>query len=204
MKKKKKRVLVIVAHPDDETIWMGGTIIKNTVIKKNWKLTILCLCRKHDKDRAPRFKKVCKFYKAKCKISDLEDEHLGNKEIPEAIKRIKKYAKKKYDIIFTHNKNGEYGHIRHIDAHYAVKRLLKEQRLIAKKVLFFSYKKFSKKNTDTGFNSYAYKSADKFIKLKRNEILLKKKMITKIYSFPVNSFEERNASIFEAFEKYKK
>ena len=39
-----KEALVIVAHPDDETIWMGGTILKN----KNWKWTILSLCRASD------------------------------------------------------------------------------------------------------------------------------------------------------------
>ena len=65
----KKRVLVVVAHPDDETIWMGGTLLKNL---NNWNLTILSLCRKYDKDRAPKFKKVCKILKAKCFMLNLE------------------------------------------------------------------------------------------------------------------------------------
>ena len=29
----KKECLIIVAHPDDETIWMGGNILRN---KKKW------------------------------------------------------------------------------------------------------------------------------------------------------------------------
>ena len=64
------RALVIVAHPDDETIWMGGTILKNP--KVNW--TIFSLCRRSDRDRAPKFFKVCKIYKAKAIITDLDDE----------------------------------------------------------------------------------------------------------------------------------
>ena len=59
--KKKKEALCIVAHPDDETIWVGGTILKN----KDFNWTILSLCRKNDLGRAPKFRKVCKFYKAK-------------------------------------------------------------------------------------------------------------------------------------------
>ena len=45
-----KKALIIVAHPDDETIWMGGTILKYTELE--W--TIYSLCRASDKDREPK------------------------------------------------------------------------------------------------------------------------------------------------------
>ena len=73
--------LVIVAHPDDETIWMGGTILQNP----SWNWTIASLCRKNDLDRMPKFLKVCKHYNANSIISDLDDEKLNN--LP--IKKIK-------------------------------------------------------------------------------------------------------------------
>ena len=41
-----KKANVIVAHPDDETIWMGGKIIH----EKDFQWTILSLCRKDDLD----------------------------------------------------------------------------------------------------------------------------------------------------------
>ncbi len=65
---------MIVAHPDDETIWMGGTILANPQTK--W--TVLSLCRADDKDRAPKFRKVCRFLGAKAIIADLDDEEKLN------------------------------------------------------------------------------------------------------------------------------
>jgi len=37
-------VAIIVAHPDDETLWAGGTILNHPY----WKFFITCLCRTND------------------------------------------------------------------------------------------------------------------------------------------------------------
>ena len=203
---KKKKVLVIVAHPDDETIWLGGTLIRNSLIKNNWDLTIISLCRKNDSDRAPKFKKTCEILKAKNFISDLEDDELKPLPSSEIICRIKEFIKenKNYDLIFTHGENGEYGHIRHIETHNAVKEMLGKKIIFCKKLFFFDYKKVERKNADTGFDVYVNKNADKLIKLNTFELLKKKQLIHEVYGFEKGGFEERTCRKWESFTKIKK
>jgi LmbE family N-acetylglucosaminyl deacetylase len=193
----KKEVLVIVAHPDDETIWLGGTLLKDNSNK-----TIICLCRKKDEDRYPKFKKVCKILKSKGYISDLDDSEKGYyKKISkkEIINRILKITKnKKYDTLYTHGKNGEYGHIRHIEVYNSVNEMLNKKLLYAKDVFYFSYiKKVNKKKIKScNINS----SADKLIRLEKPYFKMKKKLIQEVYGFKKGSFEEKSCRDREALD----
>ena len=165
-----KRILVIVAHPDDETIWMGGTLIKN----KKWQVQIISLCRGEDKDRAPKFYKVCKFLRAKGYMFDVEDEELGNIETKEITDKITEVSKnEQYDCVFTHGKNGEYGHKRHIDVNKAVIQMIKERQLNTKNIFFFSYRK-------EGALCKPNLSADKIIKLDENILNMKRELIKEV------------------------
>lgn len=189
-----KTGLVIVAHPDDETIWMGGTIL----LQKDIKWTIFSLCRKHDKDRAPKFKKVCKLYGVKAIISDLEDEEILSikqslSEIEERI--LKEIKKKNFTYIFTHGYNGEYGHKRHIGVHLVVKKLIEKKILECDKLFFFAYKLNPKKRITNLPNS----SVSLVFKLDKEMLKKKKGIIKKLYGFSKNSFENMSCLAKETF-----
>lgn len=193
-----KEALVIVAHPDDETIWMGGFILKNS----QWAWTIISLCRKNDRDRMPKFLDVCKFYKANAIISDLDDEELKPLHINEIIEKIKQLIpKKKYDYIFTHGKNGEYEHLRHKEIHMAVKKMIEKKDLECEKAYYFSYKK-GKKSTP---NNPELKipepdeNSDLVISLDEHQYINKLKLIKDFYGFDDNNFETLSCNRCEAF-----
>lgn len=180
----KKKALVVVAHPDDETIWMGGMILNSKDI--DW--TIFSLCRSEDPDRAPKFKKVCEQYGAKSLMSDLEDEGIMDTEqsIPEIKKRIlKNFAGKKFAYIFTHGYNGEYGHERHLGVHLAIKDLIKKKQIACDNLFFFAY--------------YGAESNFSF-NLNQNLLKSKKNVIEKLYGFKRNSFEWLNCLPKETYE----
>ncbi|MFH1425693.1 MAG: PIG-L family deacetylase [archaeon] len=195
---KRIRALVVVAHPDDETIWMGGTILKNL----NWNWTILSLCRRDDPDRASKFRKVCEVYGAKGTISNLNDELLEPLPVKKVAEKIREnLPSKKFDYIFTHGKNGEYGHQRHKEVHDAVSYLFSKKELVAKKVYFFSYI----------YGSVKWKNSDLKIPVSNpnpdwrvfldDDVLQRKiKIVTNVYGFGPESFEALACASREAFD----
>ena len=186
------RGLVVVAHPDDETIWMGGTILKFPNVR--W--TIFSLCRSSDADRAPKFKRVCEHYGVRSIISDLEDE--GVMTIEESVPAIEKYIlaklpERQFDYVFTHGSNGEYGHPRHIGVHRAMKELAQEQQLSFLKLLFFAYEADAKKKM------HNHKASNFVVLLGDEELSKKSKMITELYGFQGDSFEAVSCLPSETF-----
>ena len=187
---KKTRALCIVAHPDDETIWMGGTIMKN----RSWKWTILSLCRRDDTDRMPKFRKVCAFYDADAIISNLDDYKLKPLKIKDIEDKIKsELSNIEYDYIYTHGENGEYGHLRHREIHKAVKSLVRKKELKCEKLFFFSYD-IKEDNRIPEIVEGDFK-----VELNKQELRTKQKLVTQYYGFKDDSFEALSSCGKEAF-----
>ena len=187
------RCLVIVAHPDDETIWMGGTIIRYSNIK--WH--VLSLCRGDDPERAPRFIRATNELGAQALMSDLDDTSPQlsslSSDLHEIKDRVSAYALYDYDVIFTHGPNGEYQHKRHTQVYNAVKEMAEEGRLTGELLLFaYNY-------CGIGCPPKPASDAHFRIELTTHEYEQKQHIIRDIYGFTKGSFEFDSAGSTEAF-----
>ncbi len=194
------RALVLVAHPDDETIWMGGTIARHRDVR--W--TIFVLCRKSDPDRMPKFLRAAKYYGAQGIICDLEDEGIASAQqsIPEIRNIIRReLPQKTFDVLFTHGANGEYGHPRHKGVHLAVKQILEAGELKAKQVFFFAYRFDEKQKIAVpAFSAKASAGKPRFtVELSNKEWKAKRGVIQQLYGFRPHIFENRSCSKIESF-----
>jgi LmbE family N-acetylglucosaminyl deacetylase len=195
-KSKSRSVAVIVAHPDDEILWTGGTILKHP----SWHWYIITLCRASDTDRAPKFFKVLNILGAKGDMGDLDDgpdqEPLAKKVVQDCI--LKLLPEKHFDLVITHDLAGEYtSHLRHEEASRAVIDIWCSDRLFTKELWTFAYEDGGKKYLPKPKkNAYFYYELPAKIWQKKYQI------ITDIYGFNKNSFEAQTTPRAEAFWKF--
>lgn len=188
-----ERCAVIVAHPDDETLWAGGTILLHS--QSRW--TVVALCRKSDPDRAPKFAQALQALNASGAMADLDDcpeqSPLNAHCVQEAVLNV--LPSDRYDLIITHSPWGEYTrHLRHEEVGKAVLALREAGRLSAQEVRLFAY--------DDGAGLHLprpVRDADVRVTLP-DEIWKKKyRIINEIYGFGPESFEARTTTKEEAF-----
>ncbi len=188
--------LVIVAHPDDETIWAGGLILSNP----DWDWRVICLSRDWDTDRQPKFRRVCEQLGVKGEIHGLADDDPldAPQDIAKLADQIEKFVGKDgFDYVFFHGFNGEYGHIRHKECHRAVKRLLDEKRIDCKQAFCFAIK--------AGANKIAYPAKRGDLEVQLDSAIFEKKrfLIHNVYGFTMDSFEFASCHPIERFRRVK-
>src|SRR5574338_1134244 len=98
---KTKSVAVIVAHPDDETLWAGGTILTQPARG----CFIVTLCRGSDTDRAPKFYRALEALGAEGTMGDLDD---GPEQVPLAEDQrqesiLQLLPQTHFDLILSHS-----------------------------------------------------------------------------------------------------
>lgn len=135
--------LMIVAHPDDELLWGGGHL-------KDGGYLVVCLTKGYDKMRRAEFEKVVTESGNEPLILYYPDKVAGKKDNWEKVRQciindlttVMEY--KKWNLIVTHNAQGEYGHIQHKNTYRLVKAIYNEKNIDSNLFFFGKYYRKSK------------------------------------------------------------
>ena len=191
-----KSVAVIVAHPDDETLWAGGTILSQPL----WDWFILSLCRGNDPDRSPKFYQALQILNAKGSMSDLDD---GPEQTPIAPNQVQenilqRLPSKQFDLLLSHSPAGEYTrHRRHEEIGEAVISLWHMSKLQADELWTFAYEDGGKRYLPQPIPSaHIYQTLTGELWQKKYDL------ITTTYGFPKGGFEAESTPRAEAFWRF--
>jgi LmbE family N-acetylglucosaminyl deacetylase len=187
------RAAVVVAHPDDETLWCGGYILAHP--EYDWR--VVTLCRASDPDRAPKFHRVLNQIGAVGEMADLDDgpdqAPLPIEQVQETIVRL--LTENSYSLILTHGPRGEYTrHRRHEECCRSVVELWQLGHIDTKQLWLFAY--------EDGGRAYLPRvrdDADRRDMLAENVWLEKRGLITNLYGYGMDSWEARTAPREEGF-----
>ena len=187
------KVVVIVAHPDDETLWAGGLLLGHP----EWSTFIVTLCRGKDPDRAPRFRSALDQLNACGAMGDLDDgpaqTRIPSPEVQAAILSL--LPGRTFDLLLTHGPEGEYTrHRRHEEAAQAVAALCRTGELRAARILQFAYE-----DGGAAYCPRPRQDADLRIRLPGPVWERKYALITGVYGFQETSWEARTTPRVEAF-----
>ena len=187
------RAAVVVAHPDDETLWCGGYILTHPEF--HWR--IVTLCRAGDADRAPKFRQVLQRFGAEGEMADLDD---GPEQAPLPSGQAEDttaqlLAGNSYDLILTHGPNGEYTqHRRHAECCRAVVELWRSGRIDTNRLWMFAYE-----DGDRAYLPRVREDANRRDVLPDDIWVEKRRLITDLYGFGPDSWEVLTTPRHEGF-----
>jgi LmbE family N-acetylglucosaminyl deacetylase len=194
--RKHSTAAVIVAHPDDETIWAGGTVLNHP----DWHWTIVSLCRGSDTDRAPKFSHAVQRLGGDSAIGDLDD---GPEQLPLSEDDVQQTVlsllpETHFDLILTHSPLGEYTrHRRHEETGTAVALLWEKDLIKARELWMFAYEDGGKGGKDD--LPKAIKTAHLISNLPEDIWRMKYLIITDTYGFAPETYEAHIVAREEAF-----
>lgn len=97
---------MVVAHPDDETLWGGGIVLRNP---GGWVIQC-CSVPEADPIRADKFREACRRLGAEPRV-------LHGRDVYDCPLSGLEYVDLDADVIVTHGAAGEYGHPHHVQVH---------------------------------------------------------------------------------------
>ena len=138
----KAKKLIIAAHPDDETLWGGIHMLEDDYY-------VVCVTNGNNKTRSREFKNILKATGNEGIIMSYPDKVNGQRDdwtkvYDKITKDIEKVINAKdWELIATHNPDGEYGHIHHIMTDNIVTKLCENKNITDKLYYFGIYYKES-------------------------------------------------------------
>ena len=166
--------VMIVAHPDDETLWGGANLIRDNYF-------VVCLTNGYNSARAHDFREILKFTNNSGIIlnyPDIEDNIIDDwleveNGIIKDLSTILNYQN--WDKIVTHGPEGTTGHIHHKKINQYVTKIAKK---INKYQNLYYFQKFYKKNQ---IPNYLPRINDSELEYKRKEVEIYKSVKYIIY-----------------------
>lgn len=122
-----KRVLFI-AHPDDEILSMG-----NFIINQPENLLVICFTNGGNKVRLKEFTLAMESLNIQYKIwnfKDAIDYKWNEKKVLEKVNKILE-LKEDWEMVITHNKEGDYGHFQHKEVSRLIRKAYKGDNLFS-------------------------------------------------------------------------
>ena len=167
--------LMIVAHPDDETLWGGANLFKSSYF-------VVCLTNGYNLGRAEDFRRILKFTNNSGIILNYPD--LIENDVRDDWSDVKNGILKDWSIILnyknwdkivTHGPDGTTGHIHHKNTCRLVTKVAKEYN---KYNNLFYFGKFYKKNE---IPKYLQRISEKELEIKKKEVFIYKSVRNTIY-----------------------
>lgn len=188
---------LMVAHPDDETLWAGGLLLLHPA----WQSWLGTLCRGNDADRAPKFRAVLARLGAAGAMAELDDgpeqAPLPDVAVEESIAAM--VGARQFDLFLTHGPHGEYTrHRRHEEVSRAVAALWADGRLRTRELWLFAYE-----DGDRTYLPRPRADAHRHVELPPAILAEKRRIIHEMYGFSAESWEARAVPGEEAFWCFK-
>jgi LmbE family N-acetylglucosaminyl deacetylase len=107
-----RRAALVVAHPDDETLWCAGLLLRHPIL---WTV-IACSIPRRDPVRAWKFYEACEALEATPRLLPYIEA-----EPAQPLSGLQLLDLSGFDLVVTHGAAGEYGHAQHRQVHQHVK-----------------------------------------------------------------------------------
>lgn len=195
-----KSVAIIVSHPDEETLWAGGTILSHPL----WNCFVVCLSKANDPELAPRFYNALKVLKAEGAMGNLDEldeiddsKSINEKELERTI--IQLLPNTHFDLIITHNSvEANTNNQQHEAVNKAVTKLWEAGIIAADELWTFA-------NGEENMMHYAKPIEEHEIQEELSKKIWSRKynIITRIFGYNEKSWQARTTPSTETFWKYK-